>query len=539
MVHFEKTIDEADGKDGVPRERDPLLGLKELYGALARRILGRIIYSYYDGEKIWNSGVADANQRLLELLRYELEEIDRAVLSLQNHSDLSDREKLAYLMECYDSLRLLTVYTGAAIDAFRRFSPSQNSGIHTSQRSVPQTRKYGFEYKELLDELRKRNDASPFTGRKVSTEILKGPEAYGRYSSRTNHPSVYHELAKLKNIQESTDFVLVNSGMTAFVVADALIARYVVNRKLLVVSGVIYYELDWEVESGAHSIFDLNLRQDTQFVSGRAIEMWNLVEEALSDESGKMVVIRFDLASNDEKFQSSDYLCQEMLERYHQLGLKKQSRLIFLIDTTLYPCVNLEKLRSLLPKESSVITVDSLIKFHMFGWDFGTVGLVTCDMQNPFRKADISTMVALSGLAPADALLSTVELVLTKEIIELRMRIIAENTITLINALQSQGIQARSIEIDNRFSNPDLTGGLISIPMLGRSKLVQLVQSLEELGIQVDIRTSFGHNTTSFENLPNEFAPNGWTRISVGIEDRSTILLIAQKISALLKQDLV
>ena len=101
----------------------------------------------------------------------------------------------------------------------------------------------------------------------------------------------------------------------------------------------------------------------------------------------------------------------------------------------------------------------------------------------------------------------------------------------MLHIFTQAGIPAKAISADTRLTASEFVGGLISIPKLGNDKTRQIQESLLTENIQIDVRTSFGHNTTAVEDVHMQ----EWSRISVGIEDIKTAQKIARVIATVLQ----
>lgn len=460
--------------------------------------------------------------------RVHLQELVKHVLKMARSSSrqyefTQGLSKRFSIMEAMDMLSYIIHRIAAMSSTFYRYAPSNTRGFFP-QRSLAQTE---LDSQDLIHQVHiSANRERSIRAKKKQQDFLTAT-SYGRFTFEKDFPEVYEQLQGIFSLPSNAQIAILNSGMSAEVVEQLLIHHYIADEKIDIFddSGR-YYEHEWAKKQNASAMFVLNSRGETHNES-LSLKQWEEIKSLL--QSG-YVLIRTDIVPNQEGYSGSVALCDEMIEHYHQLSPDEQSHLILAVDTTLYPLVNLGRLFAFLPDNMIVVTVSSLSKFHQMGFDIGGAGVFVA-RGGKNKLHNLHSAMVYSGFTPPPEQMSLLNLTLKKNVLEQRMTIIAENTRTMVEELSAQSVKVKSIFQDERFMESDLIGGLISIPKLGDERMLKLIQQLLNSGIQIDNRTSFGHNITAVEDVHQQ----QWSRISVGIENRSAIIAIAREISAVLR----
>lgn len=489
----------------------------------------------------FSTDVSESNSPLFHLAQNDRERLLNDLARFKNEIEAQFQQqsfdtdhKRLIVLTAFDTLKYFAEQIAVLFTLSHQFAPANNRGI-SPHRSLSQTG--AIDIDDLLDITLARD--SQVAGASAPASITTANTTYGRFTFGLHFVDLYRNLREMLDARGGETPIqvgVVNSGMSADVCAQLLIQNYVkkmggANERIAVFNEPNrYYEHKWAKSFAGDGAFSLRSRPNTTETDFDCVTQWDSLISELEKES--FVVLQTDVVPNQKDFGTSPLLDNSFLGKLNDLPTEKKQKLIIVIDTTLYPTVQLSKLFGLLPKEAFVIATSSLNKFHQLGFDIGGSGAIA--IRSVGAPLDLRNFLIFSGLTPSPRELGLLQLLLEPKLLSERMKIIHANTQIMIEIFRNRGITVNSIAIDDRLANPEEIGGLISLPKLGESTTSRVLEDLIARNIQLDIRTSFGHNTTSLEDVHMQ----NWSRISVGIEDAETIKIIANTIADHLSQNM-
>ncbi len=387
-------------------------------------------------------------QRLLnDLIEYQ----NRIEAELSQVSFDPDHQRTV-LLTAFDSLIYFSQQISTLFTLIQPYSPANNRGISPHRSLMHISRDKGVHYlaKETLD----RDDQTVHADE--ASELKTDTTEYGRFLFENYFPDLYENLETIFNSKDSNnkaELGIVNSGMSADVCSQLVIQDYVhrsgtADAKITMFNDPgRYFEHDYAKRFLGGAAFALNTRPNTEHNLFDKDAGWQEVQTEL--DNGSFVVIQTDIVPNQQEYGASLLLSSDFLEKYHSLNPDQQKRLIFVIDTTLYAMPSISKIMDTLPQESLVITTTSLNKFHQLGFDIGGSGMLAVKLL-PGSATRLKDILAYSGLTPSPRELALLQLLLTPEILNDRMRIISANTKTVVDILRRNDIETETIAVDER-----------------------------------------------------------------------------------------